>query len=222
MTQCANEQEFPTQGHSWTPPVPVLAGPLESDRILVRSFSLEDIPQVVETIRTHRAGLLPWMPWANDDVWTPAQAGKFITEQIISLENPSGFQGVGLGIFEKSTGEFLGGSGVHGIRRDTASCETGYWIRDDRRGTGLAGEACALTLSWALSKQPDGLGLRRVRVYCAKDNTASVRVLQKLGLRQEVEQRQDYFVPGYGVTDRIGFGVMDDEWDCKEHRLIEA
>lgn len=222
MTRCANEPEFPAEGFAWTPPAQILPVPLESERLVIRAYELDDIPEVVETIRSNREQLQPWMPWAADEAWSPAHAGKFICEQIIALQDPKAFAAVGLGVFDRATGEFLGGSGVHDVRRDTASCETGYWIRADRRGRGYAGEACARAISWALGPQPAGLGLRRVRAFCSKDNTASVRVLEKLGLRKELHQRLDYHVPHYGVTDRLGFGVLADEWDCQQHTINEC
>ena len=61
------------------------------------------------------------------------------------------------------------------------------------------------------------MGLRHVRIYCSAANAPSRRVIEKLGVRQEVHQREDFFVPGVGVTDRLGWGVMTEEWDCRRH-----
>ena len=48
-----------------------------------------------------------------------------------------------------------------------------------RRGQGYAGEAARALTEWALG-QP---GVRRVTAECLEDNLASIRVLEKIGMR---------------------------------------
>lgn len=221
MTRCASELAFPSPGLGWTAPDPVRIH-LESERLLIRSYTLADAPKVFEVIQSSMDHLKPWMPWAPGHRCVEATT-KYIAEQVLALTAGCKFNNIGVGIFEKASGMFLGGTGVHDVRPDTASCETGYWIRHDRVGTGYATEACAQVLSWALRDQAeDGLGLRRVRIYCSSANTASSRVPEKLGLTAEVRQRQDYYIDGIGPTDRLGWGVMASEWNCRDHTIKPA
>ena len=221
MTHCASENLFPTQGLGWTPPAPLTCN-LESDRLIIRSYSLGDAQELFDTIERSREGhLLPWMPWAKDNHRTLESTTKYICEQNLAMANPATFNNVGTAIFCKESGRFLGGTGVHDIRRDTASCETGYWIRRDAVGNGYAREACARTLSWALAaKAAGGLGLLRVRIYCSAENVHSTNLIEKLGITAEVRQRKDYYIETIGATDRLGWGVMADEWDCENHCAI--
>jgi RimJ/RimL family protein N-acetyltransferase len=111
---------------------------------------------------------------------------------------------------------------VHDLQRASASCETGYWIHREAGGQGYAGEACAATISWAMKPAGEGgLGLRRVRVICSGANHRSVRVIEKLGLPKELHQRQENHLPGVGLTDRLGWGVMAHEWDTTRHGMRE-
>lgn len=218
MTRCASEHDTGL-GLGWTPPCP-FAVRLETPRLVIRQYELGDAEHVFEAVSSSREHLLPWMAWARDSHSDAASTTHYVTTQILALRDPASFRGVGIGIFDKQTGRFLGGTGVHGVHRDTASAETGYWIRADAIGRGLATEATAHVLSWAFGDQAfGGLALRRVVIYCSARNARSARIPEKLGLRQEVHQRQDYFVSGVGCTDRLGWGVLAEEWDCARHRL---
>lgn len=221
MTRCASENTYPMRGLEWSPPDPIRCE-LESERLIIRNYTLEDVPSLFEAISDSRDGhLLPWMTWCKDNHRTIESTTKYVCEQMLSVANPMAFNNVGTGIFCKASGRFLGGSGVHDVRRDSASCETGYWIRRDAIGNAYAREACARTISWALGDQSDGgLGLQRVRIYCALENTHSKNLIEKLNIRQEVHQRRDYVVDGVGVCDRLGWGVLKDEWDCENHRIV--
>lgn len=214
MTRCASEPEFPTEGAAWTPPDPILRGPIQTERLLITGFGVDDAAEINKVVDASRASLLPWMVWAKSAHRSIEDSTKWVAEQAIVLKDPGAFKGVALAIRDRETGEILGCTGVHDVRRDSASCETGYWIRCDRRGNGLAGEAFRAILSWALASQPRGLGLARVRVFCSADNVASRRVIEKVGLRREVHQIADYYVPGHGISDRLGWGVLASEWDA--------
>jgi RimJ/RimL family protein N-acetyltransferase len=219
MTRCNHENSSPPIGIGWTPPETIPCY-LETERLIVRAYTIDDAPALFEAVNDSRDDhLLPWMShWADKGHRTIEFSTKYVCEQAVALQDTSGFNNVGTGIFEKSTGRFVGGSGVHDVRRDTASCETGYWIRRDAIGNGYALEACARTISWALQSQDKGgLGLNRVRLYCANGNTHSAKLISKLGITPEVMQRADYFVPTIGLTDRLGWGVLASEWDCDKH-----
>lgn len=218
MTHCASERAFPSPGLGWAAPEPVRVD-LHTPRLHIRAYRLEDAPEVFEVINNSRDHLLPWMPWAREHRQI-AFTTRYIADQVLALSAGPSFNSIGVGIFEKPGGAFVGGTGVHDIRRDTASCEIGYWVRPDQRGKGYAAEACRHILSWTFTDQAQGgLGLRRVRIYCSGANTPSQRIPAKLGLTKEVHQRLDYCLDTLGPTDRLGWGVMAHEWDAAEHRL---
>lgn len=219
MTRCQSELNHPAEGFGWTAPTPVRCH-LETPRLVVRAYTLDDAPRVYDTIRASMDHLMPWMPWAPGHT-SLAFTTKYISEQLLAQDSGAKFAGLGVGVFERESGLYLGGTGVHDVRRDSASGEIGYWIRPDRVRLGYATEACARVLSWAFDEQSvGGLGLRRVRIYCSGANERSSRIPTKLGLTQEVRQREDYFVAGVGATDRLGWGVLRDEWDRDNHRVI--
>lgn len=84
--------------------------------------------------------------------------------------------------------------------------ELGYTIRRDRWGHGYATEVAHLLVGLGF----DQLGLRRLAATCDPDNAASIRVLEKVGLRREGLLRGLYVVRGR-QRDRLVFGCLRDD-----------
>jgi [ribosomal protein S5]-alanine N-acetyltransferase len=61
------------------------------------------------------------------------------------------------------------------------SAAAGYWVAQSVAGQGITPLALAMATDFAM----DGLGLHRVEVNIRPDNAASLRVVQKLGFRDE-------------------------------------
>ncbi|MEM1071333.1 MAG: GNAT family N-acetyltransferase [Planctomycetota bacterium] len=221
MTRCASENERPSEGLGWRAPSPILAS-FETPRLLIRPLALTDLDALFDVIAASRDYLYPWVTWAEKGHRTKAQTAGFIAEQAIVLEKPDTFTAITLAVTLRETGAIVGGTGIHDVRRDTASAETGYWIAADHAGLGYATEACRHTISWALRPQEaGGMGLARIRIYCSDRNEASKHVIEKLRIRKEVEQRADYWLDTLGATTRLGWGVLADEWNCSESRVRE-
>lgn len=222
MTHCASENLFPSEGLGWTPPDPLPLS-FESDRLLIRAYLPEDAKEAQRVVDSSRDHLTPWLPWCRTAHLDPESSLSDIMIWRMEFRDLSKLNRIILAVFLKETGELIGGTGIHDIRRNTASCETGYWIAKDHTRKGYTSEACRRTISWALSAQSaGGMGLRRVRIYTSDQNTASTNLVNKLGITAEVHQRDDYFVQGIGLTTRLGWGVLTDEWDCQNHCALPA
>lgn len=222
MTRCANEREWPGEGLNWTPPEGLGRLHLETERLVVRLYTLDDADAMYASVVACREYLTTWMDWVHQYQCLEA-AQEYIVKNRLGIGKLLESRSVGVGIFERDSGAHVGGTGFHGLMPDTASTEMGYWVRSDMAGRGYATEASGVLISYLLRPQDrGGLGLDRVRAFCAGDNIASRRVLAKLGMPVEVVQRRDYFVKGFGVTDRIGFGVMQGEWDTDRHSALDG
>jgi [ribosomal protein S5]-alanine N-acetyltransferase len=84
--------------------------------------------------------------------------------------------------------------------------EIGYALRSDRWGQGLAREAVTLMLDWAFRR----FDLQRVEADIDPANSASRRLLLRLGFASEGLLRQRFFV-GDVVTDSELFGLLAGE-----------
>jgi ribosomal-protein-alanine N-acetyltransferase len=80
-------------------------------------------------------------------------------------------------IVRRADGLAVGDAGFFGAPGADGEVEIGYALVPGARGSGLAGEAVALLAGWALS-QP---GVRALTARVEPDNTASLRLLDRLG-----------------------------------------
>jgi RimJ/RimL family protein N-acetyltransferase len=189
---------------------------------VLRTYTRDDIEEIYRVVNETRDHLIPWLPWCRSGYRDMDGATQEIITQVMELREPMQLHRVIFGVFLKDSGELVGGAGIHDIRRDTASCETGYWVARKHTRKGYGEEACRRSISWAMQNQSEGgMGLRRVRIYCSAENYASTKLIEKLGITAEVMQRDDYFVEGVGCTNRLGWGVLRDEWDCHRHMAIK-
>jgi len=217
MTHCASENLFPAEGVGWSAPEPLPLS-FESERLVIRAYTADDVVEMQRVIAESREHLIPWLPWCKTGHLDVESSLAEVMGWRMEFRKPMVLNRMVLGVYLKETGELVGGSGIHDIRRDTASCETGYWISPNHTRRGYALEACCRTISWALGSQASGgMGLRRVRVYTSDQNEASAKLCEKLGITAEVHQRDDYFVESVGLTTRLGWGVLAREWDCERH-----
>jgi ribosomal-protein-alanine N-acetyltransferase len=74
----------------------------------------------------------------------------------------------------------IGETGFHGPPDESGTVEVGYSIIPAYRGQGFASEATRVLIDRALSRP----GIRRIIAECLDDNVASLKVLEKLGMKR--------------------------------------
>jgi ribosomal-protein-alanine N-acetyltransferase len=92
---------------------------------------------------------------------------------------------------------------VHGALR---GCTVGYWVDSDVAGRGITPTALALVIDHCFS----GVGLHRVEVDIRPENTASLRVVEKLGLRREGYYQRFLDIDG-AWRDHVAFAITVEE-----------
>jgi RimJ/RimL family protein N-acetyltransferase len=88
--------------------------------------------------------------------------------------------------------------------------EIGFIVHPDFHGRGYAGEATEPLLRMGFH----GLGLHRICGRLDGRNTASARVLEKLGMRREAHLVQNEFVKGEW-TDEVVYAILRAEWTAR-------
>jgi ribosomal-protein-alanine N-acetyltransferase len=94
---------------------------------------------------------------------------------------------------------------VHGALR---SCTVGYWVDGALAGRGITPTALALAVDHCFG----AVGLHRVEVDIRPENAASLRVVEKLGLRREGFYERFLDIDG-AWRDHIAFAVTVEELD---------
>jgi RimJ/RimL family protein N-acetyltransferase len=97
---------------------------------------------------------------------------------------------------ERSSGELVGDVGVHALDDEPGVIKIGYTIAPAFQRRGYATEAVSALVDYSFSR----LGAEVVRAYADADNTPSIRVAEKVGMRliERIEHREG---------DEVWFGV---------------
>ena len=83
----------------------------------------------------------------------------------------------------------------------------GYWIDEALAGRGLVPEAVVVTLRFAF----EAISLHRVEIAIIPRNTASRRVVEKLGIREEGIAQRYLEIDGVW-EDHVRYGITAEEW----------
>ena len=186
--------EARTPGHRWfDSPV------LEDGGVRLRAVGDADVPRVVEACSDERTqhwlGRMP-SPYTDADArgWLTAMTEKQATGT-----------GTTWAIVDPADDVLLGAISLFDV--GAIDCEIGYWAHPDARGRGVMTAAVALVTSWAFAD----LGVQRVRIVAAVDNTASGHVAEACGYRRTGEERLGT-VLRTGPADVALYDVLAEEW----------
>ena len=144
---------------------------IETDRLILRSWKLEDLPLFAEMNKDAR--VMSYFP----AILTAEQTESFYNR----IQSEFKRNGWGLYAVElKSNGTFIGYVGLHEIGFDadfTPGVEIVWRLAADYHNQGLATEAAKEVLKLAKEK-----GLTRLYSFTAQKNAPSERVMQKIGM----------------------------------------
>lgn len=176
---------------------------LETERLVLRAFDLDDGPRLAEICDD------PELAKGTDGIdipYTRERAERFITG---ALRDAAEGTAAVFAIVKRETGELIGDIGIWSLDPYHRRGDLGCVVARAEWGKGYATEALEAVLGYAF----DGLELHRVDGGCLSWNTASARVLEKCGLkpegvRREREWRGDHF------EDETVFGLLKSEYDA--------
>jgi RimJ/RimL family protein N-acetyltransferase len=113
------------------------------------------------------------------------------------------------GLWEKSTGRYLGETYLANPDWHVPSIELGYFLVQSATGHGFATEAAQAALIYAFKR----LNVIRVDLQCRADNTASQRVAERLGFQLEGRQRLRHRKKDGTLVDRLWYGLLREDWN---------
>jgi RimJ/RimL family protein N-acetyltransferase len=178
------------------------AYPLETERLLLRPFAVSDLDALhAIQSRPDVARYLYWEPRTRDEVR-------------VALEKKARGRSIGsvgdtlsLAVVLKATTELVGDSNLTWLSDEHRQGEIGFIFHPDHHGRGYATEAARVLLRLAF----EDLRLHRVIGRLEARNTASARVLEKLGMRREAHLVENEFVKGEWQSELV-YAILDREW----------
>jgi RimJ/RimL family protein N-acetyltransferase len=146
---------------------------IETERLILRPYRLDEGDTVHAAIEASREELRPFMMWAMQS--------REDTEQFIrrSVSNWIKREVLGLGIFRKADGVYIGGTGFHNIDWKVPKFEIGYWQSTPMSGQGYITEAVKAQVEFARQV----FGALRIEIWCDVRNVKSANVARRAGFQ---------------------------------------
>lgn len=179
--------------------------PIETDRLVVRNFEVNDCEALHEMIVQYAASELA----AYDQPWpTSAKEIKAITAWFANGDNF-------LAVCRKGTSQFIGFVALNPEESEAGrEYNLGYVFNSNYEGHGYATEACTAILNRAFGP----LQATRVITGTAAVNGNSCRLLERLGFRKTHEEMTSFKTAEDGTPiEFLGYryAISKDEWESR-------
>lgn len=177
---------------------------LSTERLLLRKISTSDAGDMFSYSRL--AEVTKYL------LWDPHPSEAYTQSYIAYLQERYALGDFyDFGVVLRETGKMIGTVGFTSFDLPNSSAEVGYVISPTYQGKGFATEALKKVISFGF----DVLGLSRISAVCMKENTASLRVMEKCGLKREGLLRSAVFAKGEmkdvylsAITDKDYFNLV--------------
>jgi RimJ/RimL family protein N-acetyltransferase len=178
---------------------------LRGIRVRLRPYAVGDGVVVQEAIEESRDQLRPWMAWTDSrstvqacEAYVRQALAKWITQEDVTV-----------GMWDCSTGRYLGGIWLYAIDRDVPALEIGYWVRTSAQGQGYVTEAVTLLCKLAFTT----FAAQRVKIQCDAANTRSANIPRRLGFVHEATLRNHSRNTMGELTDQLIFAITREDFD---------
>jgi RimJ/RimL family protein N-acetyltransferase len=175
---------------------------LETERLLIRAALWGDGAAMNEAIAESIDELQPWMIFAQK-MPTPEESEQFVREARLNYLKRSSLH---MNIYDKTSGKFIGCSGLHHVDWDSRNFEVGYWIRTSCIGRGYMTEAVNGITDFVIHE----FAANRIEIRCSTRNTRSAAVAERAG----------YILDG--VLRRGMRGFDGEMHDCKVYAKVRG
>lgn len=156
---------------------------LRTARLIVRAYRDGDGASLFAAIQRSRAHLSKWMGWVDNfktiddqEAYVRRMQGQWLMRQDLVF-----------GVFLPDDCTVIGAMGLHDPNWRIPSLMMGWWMSADHAGHGYTTEGASAVLQFGV----EHCQAKRIWASCDAGNTASERVMQKIGLRKEAHMQGD-------------------------------
>jgi len=179
---------------------------LDGSSVYLRPFEESDGADLLRLNLENRSFFAPREAHRPDEYYTLERQLAYIEETQKRLADRTGAT---FGVFLGESDELVGFVGLFGILRGGfQEARIGYMFAERHSGRGYATEAVVLAIGYAFGT----LDLHRVETGVQLDNPASMRVLEKVGFREEGISLRWVNVAGEW-SDCKRFALTREEWE---------
>ena len=159
---------------------------LNTPNLLLRRFEMTDFDDVHEYAQD--PDVTRYQHWGPND---EADTHDFLQRSIHAFDPPQG-DDLEFAIVLKNSSIVVGGCGIHVRRKDFQEYEIGWTLSQAHWRRGIGTEAASSLTEYAFGT----LGVHRLYALIDVENTASIRLAEKLGFGLEGHQHSDMLIRG--------------------------
>ena len=179
-----------------------ISAPLRTARLTLRRYESDDLAALHDMFR--REDVCRYLPWEPMDL---EQATAKLEQRLQQTHVESDGDAIVLAAVEEATGRVVGELMLRLSSVSSRQGEVGWSFHPDVQGRGLATEGAREMLRLGF----DDLGLHRIVAGSDERNAASVRVMERLGMRREALFLDSEFSKGEWA-DEVVYALLEDEW----------
>jgi RimJ/RimL family protein N-acetyltransferase len=176
--------------------------PILTPRLLLRPIAADDAPAMhAYKSDPDAVRYVPYAPLTRGEV--EQRIATTWSRTVFTAEG----DGICLAVVDRESGVLVGDVVLFWRSETDRAGEVGYIFDPRFSGRGYATEAVEALLSLGF----DGLGLHRIAARIDERNTASTRVVERLGFRREARLVESEWFKDEWTTLLI-YGLLEDEW----------
>jgi ribosomal-protein-alanine N-acetyltransferase len=158
---------------------------LETDRLVLREITRKDVNEIYE-VRSSKEAM---KYFGKEPIKNLCEAEEMIKELDSSFLKK---EGIRWGIVIKISNRLIGSGGIWRIMKDHLRGEIGYELSPDYWRQGIMFEALTAVLKFGFEK----MNLHTIEANIDPENTASEKLLEKLGFKKEGHTTESYYFNG--------------------------
>ena len=161
----------------------------------------EHAEELFELTERNRKYLREWLPWLDSN--------KYLQNTIdfIKFSQKQYKDSSSLHLAIRFGDGLVGAIGFHKVDWMNHSTSIGYWLVEDYQGKGIITKSCKSLVDYAFGD----LGLNRVEIRCAVENSRSRAIPERLGFKEEGVIRQAEWLYDHYV-DHVVYSMLRSEW----------
>ena len=174
---------------------------IEASRVRLRHLAESDTDSLFELFSDEEVTRY----WSAPPFQKRAQAAELLAAIKEGFRQKSLFQ---WGIAQKSGDKVIGTTTLFHLDEKNRRAEIGYALNRQFWGNGFVNEALSSLFDFAFTE----LNLHRIEADVDPQNSASIRVLERLGFQKEGYLRERWIIDGK-IYDALFYGLLKNDWN---------
>lgn len=170
-----------------------------SNDIVLNPLSVDDIFKIFNTLNDEREYMREWLPFV--DTTNEAEDTANYVNFVLQTEDKQ------FTIYYQN--KFVGLIGFKGTDTTNNKTEIGYWLSQYAQRKGIMTQSVKKLIELAFSE----MGMNRIQIKVAVDNTKSRRIPERLGFMEEGVERDGELLVDNIYTDIVVYSLLKSEFE---------